>query len=99
MRHKIMNVLQDQDNKKLYDPTSINWNNFDWASGYYKHQINSVEVRKPYLIAYAYYQDVEYEDVILLLNGIEYAWDIVPETEIKIPKKDDLDKFILENLK
>ena len=99
MRHKVMNVLQNEDNKKLYDPTSIDWNQFDWSNGYYKHQVSAPEIVKPYLIAYAYYGDVEYEDIILLLNKIEYAFDVVPETEIRIPKKEDIDAFILENIK
>jgi hypothetical protein len=94
-----MTILDNSNNVKLYDPTSINWNEFSWSNGYYKHQISQPELVKPYLIAFAYYGDVEYEDVILLLNKIEYAWDIVPETEIRIPKKEDLDKFILDRIR
>ncbi|MCP4650355.1 MAG: hypothetical protein GY853_09800 [PVC group bacterium] len=99
MRYKVMTILDETDNVILYDPSSINWNDFDFSNGYYKHQVSSAELVKLYLVAYAYYGDVDYEDIILLLNKIEYVWDIVPETELKLPKKDDIDNFILDNIK
>ena len=99
MRHKVMNILDETNNIIIYDPTSINWNDFTYPNGYYKHQVSSAELVKPYLIAHAYYGDVDYEDIILILNKIEYAYDIVPETELKLPKKADIDAFILENIK
>jgi hypothetical protein len=99
MRHKVMTIMDSNNNVILYNPTSIDWNLFTYPGGYYKHTISATEVIKPYLIAEAYYGEVEYEDVILLLNKIEYIWDVVPETEIKLPKKEDIDAFILANIK
>lgn len=101
MRYLVESILFDDKEKNLtiYDSQSIDWLSFNWSNGYYPHKISSIEIQKPYLISYAYYGTVEYEDVILLLNGIEDPFELIPGKELMIPKVDDLKTFILKNRK
>ena len=97
--YNLQNILYQDVNYIIYDPLSVNWNNFTWANGYFPHKVSSMDIIKPYLISFAYYGTGEYENIILLLNNIEHVWDMVVESEIKIPKKIDLDDFIRANQK
>lgn len=99
MRYRTMSIFDESNNNIIYDPTSIDWKQFGWTQGYYKHYVSNQEIVRPYLIAYEYFSDVNYEDVILLLNGIEHVWDLFPGCILKIPKRDELDIFILSNIK
>ena len=99
MRYKLMTVIDETSNNIIYDPTSIDWTKFLWTQGYYKHYVSEYDVLKPYGISYAYYNDVQYEDIILLLNGVENPWDMYPGAMLKVPKQAELDRFILNNMK
>jgi len=99
MRYKLMTVLDNTTINTIYDPTSMDWTKFKWEQGYYKHYVSEFDIIKPYNISYAYYNNVDYEDIILLLNGIDNPWDLFPGAEIKVPKKEELDTFIVDNLK
>jgi len=99
LRHTLMSLLTTTQDIDIYDPTSINWKTFTWASGYYTHSLTEIEILKPYLISYSYYETVAYEEIILLLNGIQDIWAVVPGTEIRIPKLDDLRNFLIKNKK
>jgi hypothetical protein len=98
MRNSLMSVLLEDVEKgiTLYDPLSIDFKKFTWPSGYYPHKISKTEIAKPYLISYAYYGTVDYEDIILLLNNIEDPFEMVPGKELRIPKLVDLEAFILK---
>lgn len=94
-----MNILEESDGDIIYDPTSIDWTKFKWEQGYLIHRIEKTEIMKPYLIAYAYFEDSFYEDIILLLNNIEDVLEIIPGTELRIPKKLEIDEFLRDNTK
>jgi len=97
MREKVQSILYTSvDGDVIMDASSIDWRMFEWASGFYIHKITKKEIQKPYLIAAAYYGDIAYEDVILLLNNIADPFEMVPESEIYIPKLEDIKKFILK---
>ncbi len=99
MRYKVQNVISIENNVTIYDSESIDWNTFTWENGYFKHILKQEEVLKFYMVSYQYYDTVEYEDVILLLNNIANSFDLVRGSIIKIPKKKDIDDFITGNLK
>jgi poly-D-alanine transfer protein DltD len=99
MREKCQTILSQLDNNIIRDSTSISWKNFEWNNGYYIHKISKLEIERPYLISWTYYESIEYWDIILLLNNIEDVFEIVPLSEIYIPKLSDLKTFIANNLK
>ena len=101
MRHLLMKELltDTEKNVTLYNSTSISWLSFSWTNGYYLHKVTSDEILRPYLISFKYYGTVDYEDEIMLLNQIADPFSLIPGAEIKIPKLDDLKKFILNNRK
>ena len=99
LRHTLMSLLSTAQDVDIYDPTSIDWRTFSWSGGYYTHSLSENEILKPYLISYAYYETVAYEEIILLLNGVEDIWAVVPGTEIRIPKLGDLRNFLINNKK
>lgn len=99
MRYSIYNKLQDKDSIVIYDSTSVDWSTFDWSQGYYKHVLTKTEVLKSYMISYAYYNSMEYDDIILMLNNIADIFEVEPGTEIYIPTLENLQNFILANQK
>lgn len=99
MREQLQTIFHNENGVTLYNPLSINWNTFKWDQGYYPHIINTIEIYKPYLISQMYYGTIAYEEHILLLNNIEDIFEIKPGIEIKIPKIDELKKFIFQNKK
>lgn len=100
MREKIESVLYTStDSDVILDSTSIDWKSFQWTNGYYTHKVTKKEIQRPYLISFAYYGDVNYEDIILLLNNIKDPFEMVPESVIYIPMLQDVQNFILLNRK
>ena len=91
--------MYEDSNVTIYDPTSIDWTSFKWKNGYYTHIVSELDIIKPYMILYKYDMSIEYEDAILLLNNIEFIWDLAPGSKLKIPKIDDLKSFISDNTK
>lgn len=100
LRYKFMETLETSSenmyNINIYDPLSIDWTQFEWTNGYYPHKLTTHEIMKPYLLSYAYYGTTKYEDIILLVNKIENIWDVIPSTEIRIPKLEDIRTFFLK---
>ena len=99
LRQKLMNILATVQDIDIYDSTTIQWNTFDWGRGYYLHKLTSNEILRPYLVSYSYYGTIDYEEILLLLNNIEDIWAVVPGTEIRIPKLDDIRSFLIKNKK
>lgn len=100
MRETIYSTIDtEQDSIVAFDSMSCDFSTFLWENGYYAHKITSFEILKPYLISLAYYGTVIYEDMILLVNNIDDIFNVYPGAELKIPKLDDLKKFILANRK
>ena len=99
MRYKLETTLDETDNIIIKDPTSVDWKSFEWTNGYYIHRITKLEIMKPYLISFAYYNTLEYEDLILLLNNIADPFEMITESEIYLPKIEDIKTFILKNRK
>jgi len=96
-----MSILEEDkvEGITLYDPTTIDWNSYDWTTGFYKHVVTKFNRIKPYMISYAYYGTVVYEDIILLLNHIEDPFELEIGTEIKIPKLQPLKEWLRDNRK
>jgi len=99
MREKLYSDLLTDEHIIIKDSTTVDWRTFRWDNGYFVHHITVNEIFKPYLISYAYYGTIEYEDLILLLNNIQDPFEVVPEQTIYIPKLEDLKSFILANRK
>jgi hypothetical protein len=96
MRYTVESILSTADNLTIYDPTSIDWTKFDWSNGFYKYTLSKFDILKPYYVSYKFYGSVDYEDIILLLNGIADPFELQPGIEINVPKKEDIDSFILK---
>ena len=99
MRDKVQSILSDIDNNIIRDSTSVRWKDFQWTNGYFKHKISKLEIERPYLLSQIYYQSVEYWDIILLVNNIEDVFELVPLSELYIPKLEDIKSFVLKNRK
>lgn len=97
MRDKVQSILDDADGIIIRDSTSIRWKDFPWTNGYFKHKIAKAEIERPYLISSLYYGSTEYWDIILLVNNIEDIFEVIPFSEIFIPKLEDIKTFIVNN--
>lgn len=96
MRENLYTQFETEDGVLIFDSTSVDWSKFEWTNGYIKHFISTEEIAKPYLISYYYYGSIIYEDIILLINNIANIFDVVPDSEIKIPTVADIKTFILK---
>lgn len=96
-----MSILSTEvsENIVIYDPMSVDFTKFTWINGYYLHKITASEIIRPYMISYAYYGTIIYEDEILLLNKVDDPFSLVIGKELRIPKIEDLKDFILKNRK
>lgn len=97
MREKVLESLDETDNIIIRDPCSVSWKSFAWTNGYYIHRITKSEIMKPYLISFAYYGTIEYEDLILLLNNVRDPFKMVPDSTLYLPKLADIKTFIADN--
>jgi len=94
MRELVYDILQEDSDMTIYDSRSVDWNLFTYNSGFDLYKITKDDIYKSYLISVKYYDTIDYDDIILLLNNIEDIFEVVPGTEIKIPKLVDLKNFI-----
>lgn len=97
MRETLFKVLEQTTDYTIFNSASVNWSAFPWTNGYYSHKISQLEIERPYLLSVYYYGTIEYEDIILLLNNISDIFDVVPGSEFKIPKIEDVKKFLFDN--
>ena len=97
MIQTIYEKLQDDSEYTIIDSRSVNWSAFTFTNGFKRHYISDVEILKPYLISSLYYSTVDYEDEILLINGISDIFEVKVGSELKIPDLNDLKQFILDN--
>jgi len=94
MREYIYDILDNSNNITIYDPIDINWGNFVFKRGYYTHYVTQKDIERPDLLSYTYYGNVNYWDIILLINNIDNIFDVQPETILKIPHIQDIKDFI-----
>lgn len=94
MREKVQTIIDETDGIIIRDPSSIKWKDFVWNNGYFKHKISKLEIERPYLLSQTYYGTIDYWDIIFLVNGVEDIFEIVPLSEILIPKIEDIKSFI-----
>lgn len=89
--------LLEKDNENeilIYDLFSVNWSEFDFPSGYADYYLNQNEILKPYLISFNNFGTTVFEDIIMLINGIEDPTDeLYVGMEIKMPYRNDLIDF------
>jgi hypothetical protein len=97
MIQTIYDKLLDSSDYTIIDPRSVNWSTFEFTSGFVKHYVAEEEILKPYLISFQYYDTVEYEDELLMINGISDPFQMYVGVELRIPELNDLKQFILDN--
>jgi len=98
MREQIYSIMES-DPETIFDPMSVDFSTFEFTQGYYNHRLTQKEIEKSYILSYQYYGDINYEDIILLVNNIPDIFEVPVGVEIKIPKINDINAFILKNTK
>ena len=99
IRYSLQNTIEENDDYTIYDLTTLDMSKFKFTNGYYTHTLTQQERIKPYMISYVYYGSVTYENLILLINNISDIWELPVGTKIRVPKLDDLKKFLKDNRK
>lgn len=99
MIQNIYDKIFDSSDYTIIDPRSINWSQFIFTNGFTKHFVADDEILKPYLISYRNYSTVDYEDELMLINGISDPYELYVGAELRIPDLNDLKQFILDNTK
>ena len=94
-----MTQYSDTDELLINNTNSIDWCKYEWTNGYLPHTITEAEIYRPYLLALKYFDDIEYEDIILILNNISNIFELRPGVQIRIPRVEDVDKFLADNAK
>ena len=96
MRYNALDELTTENDIIIYDPMTVDWSTFDWSNGYAEHQVTKFEIERPYLISYKYYNTVEYEDELLLINNVYDPFEMRVGLKLRIPNLEDLTEFLLE---
>jgi len=94
MKEYIYDILDDKENIIIYDPTQINWNKFIFKRGYFEHYITQKDIERIDLLSFNYYGNVDYWDIILLINNIDNIFSVRTGSIIKIPHLQDIKDFI-----
>ena len=97
MRYILLKKVVLENGIEIYNPTSVKWTKFEFKQGFKTHILSQVDILKPYMISYAYFGTVDYDDLLLLINGIDDIFELTPGVEIKIPYIQDIQDFILAN--
>jgi Skp family chaperone for outer membrane proteins len=96
MREQLQSILETINTEILYDPASVNWNDFEFRDVPTKHIIKDYEVKKPYYISYQYFNDTVYTDIIMLINKVDNIFDLKAGSILYIPSLTDLTDFVLK---
>jgi hypothetical protein len=88
-------TTMETDPEMIYNPMSVDFSKFEYTSGYYNHRLTQIEIEKPYLLSLQYFGEVSFEDIILLINNIPDIFEVPVGTEVKIPKLQDVQSFLL----
>jgi len=97
MKEKVYKILETSDDVDIFDSQTVDWSKFEFTNGYTKHNVTTTEILRFYLVSSAYYGNVDYEDILLLINNITDPFEMAAGSEIKIPKIQDLKTFIYQN--
>lgn len=68
----------------------------------FRDEVESVEIdqrlkQRFYLLCFEKYGTVEFDDIVLWLNGIDSIHNVKLGTTIYLPSKRDIEKFIMKN--
>lgn len=96
MRYSVYKKTFTEDGVDRFNLFSINWSKFP-TNNIVEHKVTEMEVIKPYLIAYFYYNDINYTDVLFLINKIPDLFNLKVGMILMIPNKEDIDNFIAIN--
>jgi len=97
LRYTMMDILDDSTEDIIRDSTTLDISKFKFTNGYYKHVLTQREKERPYKLSSTYYGTVEYENLILLINGVEDVWELPVGTKLQIPRLEDLKTFVQAN--
>lgn len=79
---------------QVYDVINIDWSKFAFSTTYTTHTVTSMEVLKPWLISYKYFQSYTYEDIIFWINGIRNPLELSVGIVLRIPARTDIQNFL-----
>ena len=98
-RYDLMKASQTVDSKgNLYpDPLTLDLKNY-FANPLKKMQVTQRHLTRPYLITYDAYGICYYDDLVLWLNGVSYAPELIAGEELLMPNLVDLNKFYSDRL-
>ena len=90
-------TVQDIDGEYYPDIVTIPFENFENTSASEKHYLSDANIKRIDSLMYKKYGISQYDDLILLLNKIDYLYNQEPGVEVQLPTLRDIEKFFAEN--
>lgn len=95
MRYDILERTNLEEGVQFYDLSSVDWGKFKFNK-VIDYTLDISDVTKPWLISYKFYRNLDYEDILFLINGIENPLELSIGQVIKIPPIQDIENFLRE---
>lgn len=57
------------------------------------YQLTMQDIKRPDRLVYEKYNMNEFDDILFFINGIGFIKEMEPGTEIKIPKRENIERF------
>jgi hypothetical protein len=78
---------------QTFDFLAARWTAFEFINNEISYTLSEPDTRKFYNVSQTFYGTVEYEDLLLYINGIADPFNLIPGTTIRIPSITDILAF------
>lgn len=90
-------VLDEEDNQAYPDIMTLAFDTFEYRTSAEKHYLSDADIKRIDSLMSRKYGVAQYDDLVLLLNGVDYLYEQEPGVEVKLPTLRDIERFYAEN--
>lgn len=98
IRYNYLNLEFQKNGINFYDITQFDWNEFQFKRGFKTYKLSKEDVNKFYMVCKNEYDNMFIEDLIYYVNKIDDPTELEEGMEIILPKFEDINDFINEQL-
>lgn len=93
MREKVLPEIEISEDIKIYR-NNIPWQSFPFNQGYRIHYMTDIDKLRSWNVSVLWYNSVDYDDILFLINNVQDPWNMPDGYELKIPFKQELDIWL-----
>lgn len=86
--------VRDEETKDFYyDPMSFPIEQLNFTQVPVEYEVTATDIHRVDLLIYRYYGSVEFDDLLLWVNDVPFAYDMQEGDVLRFPGKRDLESF------